>query len=99
MPIPDREQQIRMAHAMLINQVVMSCSNSDGRAELESILEIAIQQGWSEMVRVIRMIVSGNRNESLLNGLDLTIIKYHCCPVNLKYIAVQQMQCLAIRVF
>ncbi|MBL1277092.1 MAG: hypothetical protein COB30_013490 [Ectothiorhodospiraceae bacterium] len=70
MPIPDREQQIRMAHAMLINQVVMSCSNSDGRAELESILEIAIQQGWSEMVRVIRMIVSGNRNESLLNGLD-----------------------------
>ena len=70
MPIPDREQQIRMAHAMLINQVVMSCHNSELRAELTSVLEVAIQQGWTDMVKVIRMIVSGNRDESLLNGLD-----------------------------
>jgi hypothetical protein len=70
MTIPEREQQIRMAHATLIYRVVQACHNSDQRAELESVLEVATQQGWLDLVRVIKKIVAGNRDESLLNGLD-----------------------------
>lgn len=59
-----------MAHATLIHQVVQACHNSERRAELESILEVATQQGWPDLVRVIKKIVAGSRDESLLNGLD-----------------------------
>lgn len=68
--IPERDQQIRQAHATLIHQVVKACQNHDAAVELESILEVALQQGWDDLVRTIRQIVKGNRDESLLNGLD-----------------------------
>jgi hypothetical protein len=70
MSIPEREQQIRMAHATLIHQVVQACHNSDQRTELASVLEVATEQGWLDLVKVIQRIVSGNRDEALLNGLD-----------------------------
>ena len=68
--IPERDQQIRQAHATLIHQVVKACQNKDAAIELESVLEVALQQGWSDLVNAIRMIVKGNRDESLLNPLD-----------------------------
>jgi hypothetical protein len=68
--IPERDQQIRQAHATLIHQVVKACQNQDAAIELESILEVALQQGWDDLVRTIRQIVKGNRDESLLKGLD-----------------------------
>jgi len=68
--IPDREQQIRQAHASLIHQVVRACQNEEAAIELESFLEIALQQGWSDLVKIIRQIVKGNRDASMLNTLD-----------------------------
>jgi hypothetical protein len=68
--LPLREQQIRQAHASLIHQVVQACHNRDTRAELDKVLEVAQQQGWQELVRVIRLIVDGQREASLLAGLD-----------------------------
>ena len=74
MPVSERDQQIRMAHASLIHQVVLACQytdkNAEARVTLESGLEVALQQGWLDLVRVIRAIVSGNRDASLLSGLD-----------------------------
>lgn len=74
MPIPERDQQIRMAHASLIHQVALACQHADKNAEprvtLESAMEVALQQGWVDLVRVVRAIVNGNRETSLLNGLD-----------------------------
>ena len=74
MTIPERDQQIRMAHATLIHQVVLACQHTDKNAEarvtLESGLDVALQQGWTDLVRVIRAIVDGNRDAALLNGLD-----------------------------
>ena len=74
MTIPERDQQIRMAHASLIHQVVLACQHTDKNAEprvtLASALEVALQQGWTDLVRVIRAIVDGNRDAALLNGLD-----------------------------
>jgi len=68
--LPEREQQIRMSHAPLIHQVVQACHHQDERPALESILEVALQQGWQDLVKVIRRIVAGSRDEALLNGLD-----------------------------
>ncbi|WP_455199216.1 hypothetical protein [Kaarinaea lacus] len=68
--IPERDQQIRQAHATLIHQVVKACQNEDAAIELESVLEVALQQGWSDLVSTIRKIVKGSRDESLLNPLD-----------------------------
>lgn len=68
--IPERDQQIRQAHASLIHHVVKACQNEEAAVELESILEVALQQGWDGLVKNIRMIVKGNRDASMLNALD-----------------------------
>ena len=68
--IPERDQQIRQAHATLIHQVVKACQNPEAAIELNSVLEVALQQGWSDLVKTIRLIVKGNRDAALLNGLD-----------------------------
>lgn len=70
MSIPERDQQIRMTHAILIHQVVKACHNSDERAELKLALEAATRQGWEALVKVIQKIVTGSRDAALLNGLD-----------------------------
>ena len=68
--VPERDQQIRLAHATLIHQVVKACQNQEAAVELESVLEVALQQGWDDLVRNIRLIVKGNRDASMLNALD-----------------------------
>ncbi len=74
MPIPERDQQIRLVHAALIHQVVRAChhldKNSEEHVALESALEVVVQQGWLDLARAVRSIVGGNREVSLLNGLD-----------------------------
>jgi len=68
--LPEMSEQIRMAHAALINLAVAACQNADKRAELEHVLGVAQQNGWDDLVRVIRQIVLGKRDPSLLDGLD-----------------------------
>lgn len=68
--IPERDQQIRQAHATLIHQVVRACQNEEAATELNSVLEVALQQGWNDLVNTIRLIVKGNRDASMLNALD-----------------------------
>jgi hypothetical protein len=67
---PNREQQIRQSHAVLIHQVVKACHNPAEKPPLQQMLEMAQQQGWADLVRTIRLIVDGRRDEALLNGLD-----------------------------
>lgn len=68
--LPEQSQQIRMAHAALINLVVATCQSADRQPELEHVLQAAQQNGWEALVRVIRQIVAGQREASLLEGLD-----------------------------
>ncbi len=70
MSLPDREQQIRQSHALLIRQVVKACANRDALPTLEGMLEIAGQQGWTNLVTAIRAILAGQRDERVLAGLD-----------------------------
>jgi hypothetical protein len=69
-PLPDREQQIRQSHAVLIHQVVRVCHNPAEKPQLDQMLKLAQQQGWDDLVRTINAIVDGRRDEALLNGLD-----------------------------
>ena len=66
----DRVEQIRTMHAGFINGVVDVCHGRRPTAELETILAAAENNGWTDVVAATRKIVAGNRDASLLNGLD-----------------------------
>lgn len=68
--LPEREQQIRQSHALLIHQVVKACQNADAVAELEPLLEMASANGWHALVAAIRRILAGQRDKAVLAGLD-----------------------------
>ena len=70
MPQPDTNEQILQSHAGLIHRVVMHCNNPGSVPDLEQVLQQAEQNDWTQLVAVIRNIMSGNREESLLLGLD-----------------------------
>ena len=67
---PNREQQIRQSHAVLIHQAVKACHNPAEKPALQQMLQMAQQQGWEDLVHTIRVIVDGRRDDALLNGLD-----------------------------
>ena len=66
----DRQQQIIHAHAGVIVQVVQSIGNPALMSRTEEILKVSEQNGWGDLVKVIRRIIKGERDESLLKGLD-----------------------------
>jgi len=64
------EQQIIQVHAELIRRVVMACHNRDLRPGLEPVLKASEDNGWTALVRAIRRILDGVRDEVVLVGLD-----------------------------
>jgi NAD(P)H-flavin reductase len=66
----DRKQQIIQAHAGVIVQVVQSIGNPQLMPQTEEILKVSEQNGWNQLVAVIRRIISGEREVRLLQGLD-----------------------------
>jgi len=68
--LPEKSQQIVIAHASLIHAVVIACQNRDRLADLEPLLEAASANGWGTLVLAIRRILSGTRDLQVLAGLD-----------------------------
>lgn len=68
--LPTKSDQIIKAHAALIYSVAHACHNKIPPAQLESMLQFVSQQGWTQLVAVIRKILAGSRDVSLLNSLD-----------------------------
>jgi hypothetical protein len=68
--LPEKSRQIVQAHAALTHAVVMACHNRDLLPQLEPVLAASEASGWHDLVRVVRLIVAGRREASLLNGLD-----------------------------
>ena len=68
--LPEQKEQIRLAHAELINLVAKVCLTGQSKSQLDSAINVAKSSGWDVLVERIRRIVSGERDESLLNGLD-----------------------------
>ncbi len=66
----DRKQQIIQSHAGVIVQVVKSIANPQLMPQTEEILKVSEQNGWTELVTVIRRIINGERDASILQGLD-----------------------------
>ena len=66
----EKAEQIRQAHAGLIHRVVIECNNPGAVNDLEQILQEAAQNEWQSLVTMIRKIIAGDRNESLLINLD-----------------------------
>lgn len=68
--LPNKTQQIVLAHAGLIRAVVIACQNQDRRRELEPLLEVAHQNGWVKLVTAIRRVLGGGRDLTVLGELD-----------------------------
>lgn len=66
----NRQQQIIQAHAGVIVQVVQSIQNPALMPATEEILKVSEQNGWNDLVGVIRRMIKGEREASLLKGLD-----------------------------
>ena len=67
---PDTREQIVQSHAGLIHRVVMHCNNPGSIPDIEQVLQQAEQNDWTQLVTTIRSIMAGNREESILLGLD-----------------------------
>ena len=70
MSLPDTKEQILQSHSGLIHRVVMHCNNPGTVPDLEQVLQMATENDWTALVAVIRDIMSGNRDESMLLVLD-----------------------------
>jgi hypothetical protein len=68
--LPSRQQQIIQTHAELIKRVVRALHNRESLPELEATLEVTRRNGWGTLVAAIRRILAGQRETSLLAGLD-----------------------------
>lgn len=70
MPAPDKNQQILQLHSSLILAVVQTIHNQEFKPHLDQVLQQSAQNGWQDLVNVINKIVAGNRDQSLVKGLD-----------------------------
>ena len=70
MSLPDTNEQILQSHSGLIHRVVMHCNNPGSVPDMEQVLQMASENDWTTLVVVIRDIMSGNRDESILLPLD-----------------------------
>jgi len=68
--LPSRHQQIITMHAAFINQVVQFSQNESDRPKYEALLKNALENGWDNLVGAIRQIIAGQREMSLIKGLD-----------------------------
>jgi len=67
---PDLNEQILQSHAGLIHRVVLHCNNPGSIPDLEEVLRQAQENDWTQLVTVIRDIMAGRRDESVMLGLD-----------------------------
>lgn len=65
-----KTDQIRQIHARFIHTVVRAVQNQDGRSELEQALVVAAENGWTDVVRAVRLVLEGRRDSGILRGLD-----------------------------
>lgn len=70
MSLPSRNEQIILSHAAFICQVVEFSQNPERGPELDKLLNSARENGWEGLVAAIRKILQGQRELSLIRGLD-----------------------------
>jgi hypothetical protein len=68
--LPEKRAQIVQVHAGLIHAVVVACSQPELRPEVEKALQVSAENGWTELVRALRLVLVGRRDPGVLIGLD-----------------------------
>jgi hypothetical protein len=68
--LPDAVEQVMQMHAPFIHAVVNALNDRAQLPDLMQTLTAAEQQGWAGLVRALRLIVAGKRDESIKLGLD-----------------------------
>jgi len=68
--LPDAVEQVLQMHAPFIHAVVNALHDRALLPELMQTLSAAEQQGWAALVRALRQIVEGKRDDSIKLGLD-----------------------------
>src|SRR3990172_96589 len=56
--LPEKDQQILVAHAGLVHAVVRTCHNRDLMPQLEQLLKLSEENGWTQLVGSIRRILA-----------------------------------------
>ena len=67
---PDKQQQVLQIHGPLVVKVVQAINDPSLMPALDQVLKISEENGWGSLVGVIRRIIKGDRDSSLLKGLD-----------------------------
>lgn len=67
---PDTTDQILQPHAGLIHRVVMHCNAPGSVPDLSQALELAEENGWNQLVAIIRDIMSGKRDEAIPSDIE-----------------------------
>lgn len=70
MSLPDRDQQIIQAHAAFICQAVEFLQSTEGRPQLNALLQSARDNGWEALAGAILSIAGGTREMARLGELD-----------------------------
>ena len=70
MAMPSYEQQIIQTHAGLIVQMVQGIFDPQARSEAEKSIEQLKSFGEKQLAAVLQQVLKGERDQSLLNGLD-----------------------------
>ncbi len=68
--LPDREQQMLAVHAAFIRQLVESAQTPGREQDVETLLQSARENGWTQLVATLRKIIGGSRSPEVLAGLD-----------------------------
>lgn len=68
--VPEKQQQITQFHAPLIVTVVNSLKDNSMKPALDHILKASEENGWGNLVKGIKKILQGDRDSSILKGMD-----------------------------
>jgi hypothetical protein len=68
--VPDKQQQVLQIHGPLVIKVVEAIHDNTQMPALEHVLNISEQNGWGSLVKAIRRVIKGERDSSILKGLD-----------------------------
>lgn len=68
--MPEKREQVLQVHGRLVVAVVKALNDSSLMPELEKVLKISAENGWGDLVNAIRKVIKGDRDTSLLKGLD-----------------------------
>ena len=72
MNLPSKQQQIVQMHASLIVLVVQVAQNpiNNNKQQLDNVLKVSLENGWTDLVRAIEKIIAGDRSANLMQNMD-----------------------------